>query len=80
MLERETAFFEAHETELREKYLGKRVVIYQGQIIGVYDSDMEAFEETSKTITPGSFMIKYIPEAPEETNYRFLNVSFDYAQ
>jgi hypothetical protein len=80
MLERETAFFEAHETELREKYLGKRVVIYQDRIIGVYDSDMEALEETRKTITPGSFMIKYIPEDPEETNYRFLNINFNYAQ
>ncbi|GHV40716.1 hypothetical protein AGMMS49546_15160 [Spirochaetia bacterium] len=79
MLEKETLFFEAHEAELREKYLGKRVVIYQDKILGVYDSDREALNETSKTMSPGSFMIKYIPENPEETNYRFLNINFNYA-
>ncbi|MDR1894624.1 MAG: hypothetical protein LBQ61_08075 [Spirochaetales bacterium] len=80
MLEKETVFFEAHEAELREKYLGKRVVIYQDKILGVYDSYREALDETSKTMNPGSFMIKYIPEDPEETNYRFLNINFNHAR
>ncbi|GHT89262.1 hypothetical protein FACS1894137_18210 [Spirochaetia bacterium] len=80
MLEKETVFFEAHEAELREKYLGKRVVICEDKILGIYGSDREALDETCKTMKPGSFMIKYIPENPEETNYRFLNINFNHAQ
>jgi hypothetical protein len=66
MLEKETAFYEAHREELRSKYHGKRVVIAGDQVLGIYETDHEAYEETVKTVTPGQFMIKYIPEDPAE--------------
>ncbi|MDR1933656.1 MAG: hypothetical protein LBQ57_12640 [Spirochaetales bacterium] len=64
--EEEQAFYEANRTELRSKYAGKRVVIVKDQILGVYDSDREAMQETAKTRPRGSFMVKYIPVDPQK--------------
>jgi len=38
-LDKEQAFYEANKDELRSKYSGKRVVIANNKILGVYDSD-----------------------------------------
>jgi hypothetical protein len=76
-LEKEQAFYEAHRTELRSKYLGKRVVIVDNQILGIYDSDREAFDETSKTIKAGTFMIKYIPVDPEDEVIHIYSPQFN---
>ena len=65
-LEKEQAFYEANRAELRSKYAGKRVVIASNKILGVYDSDREALQETTKTMPRGSFMVKYIPENPKK--------------
>ena len=64
--EKEQAFYEANRAELRSKYAGKRVVIVSDKVLGVYDSDREAMQETSKTIPRGSFMVKYIPLDPQK--------------
>ena len=65
-LEKEHAFYMANRTELRSKYAGKRVVIANSKILGVYDSDREAMQETAKTLPRGSFMVKYIPVNPKK--------------
>jgi hypothetical protein len=66
MLEKETAYYEANKVELRQKYAGKRVVIADDQVLGVFNSDREAYDETLKTRVRKSFMIKYIPVNPED--------------
>ena len=72
MFEVENKFYEENRDILREKYLGKRVVIVNDQILGVYDSDSEAIAETSKTMELGTFCIKYIPVDPAEEHHRLL--------
>jgi len=47
-LEKEQAFYEANRADLRSKYAGKRIVIVSNKVIGVYDSDRDAMQETSK--------------------------------
>jgi hypothetical protein len=64
MLEKETAFYESHKAELRQKYVGKRVVIADDKILGIYETDREAIDETEKTRQPETYMVKYIPENP----------------
>jgi hypothetical protein len=73
-LEKEQAFYEANRTELRSKYAGKRVVIANNKILGIYDSDREAIQETAKTLPRGSFMVKYIPENPQKEIIRLSPV------
>jgi hypothetical protein len=65
-LEKEQAFYKANKAELRSKYAGKRVVIADDKVLGVYDSDREAIRETVKTMPRGSFMVKYIPLDPKK--------------
>ena len=70
--EREQAFYEENRMELCKKYAGKRVVIVSDKILGVYDSDKEAMQETAKTLPRGSFMVKYIPLDPKKEVIRLL--------
>ena len=60
-LEKEFEYYQEHMTEIREKYLGKRVVIVGSQIIAAYDGIEEAYTETVKTYKPGTFMIYPVP-------------------
>jgi hypothetical protein len=77
MLEKERAFYKAHREELRSKYLGKRVVIADDQVLGVYDTDREALQETIKTRIRGSFMVKFIPADPKKETIRFSSNRMD---
>jgi hypothetical protein len=61
MLEREFEFYENNKSEIRQKYLGKRIVIVGEEIIAAYDDFEEALFETSKTHTLGTFMIHNVP-------------------
>ena len=60
-LEREFDYYQKNMTEIREKYLGKEVVIVGEQIIAAYDDIEEAYMETVKTYKPGTFMIYPVP-------------------
>jgi len=73
MFEAENKFYEENRETFREKYLGKRVVIVKDKILGAYDTDSEAINETSKTMEMGTFCIKYIPVNPEEEYHRLLS-------
>jgi hypothetical protein len=72
MFEEENSFYEENRETLREKYLGKRVVIVKDKILGVYDTDSEAVTETSKTMELGTFCVKHIPVDPAEEYHRLL--------
>jgi len=72
MFEAENQFYEENREALREKYLGKRVVIVKDKILGVYDSDSEAIAETTKTLELGTFCIKHVPVDPSEEYHRLL--------
>jgi hypothetical protein len=61
MLEKEFEFYENNKSEIRQKYLGKRIVIVGEEIIAAYDDFEEALFETSKTHTLGTFMIHDVP-------------------
>lgn len=61
MFEKENKFYMENRESLREKYLGKTIVIVENSIIGVYDNIGEAYKETLKTRNPGSFCLKNIP-------------------
>jgi hypothetical protein len=61
MLEKEFEFYENNKSEIRERHLGKQIVIVGDQIIGVYNDIDKAYQETIKTYTPGTFMIHDVP-------------------
>jgi hypothetical protein len=58
MLDQEFKYFTEHKAELFAQYPGKFIAIVGNDIVGVYDSENEAFIETSKTHALGTFLIK----------------------
>ena len=74
MFEKEEFFFDENFDNIREKYLGKYVVISENEIIGAFDSDEQAFAGAIEAkCTIGEFMIKHITENKENQVQRFSN-------
>jgi len=65
-LEKEYDFYKKNMSVIREKYLGKRVVIIGEEIIASYDDFEEAYKETAKLYEPGTFMIYPVPVNVED--------------
>jgi hypothetical protein len=57
MFELEQAFYEAHKSEFREKYLNKWLVIANDSLFGVFDTPKEAFAAAGQHYKPGEFML-----------------------
>ena len=57
-LGKEFQYYIDHQGELVEKYRGKVIVIKDENVIGVYDSDMEAIEKTSEKYEIGTFLVQ----------------------
>ena len=58
MLEREYQYFISHHEELFSKYPNKFLVIKGEEVIGVHNSNLEAYNETVKTEKLGTFLIQ----------------------
>jgi len=67
MLDKEFKFYLKEHEELVKKYEGKFVVIKGENVIGVYDSEKEAYEETIKDNKLGTFLIQLC--LPGEKNH-----------
>ena len=64
MYNEELSFFIENQDALVVKYPGKVLAIKGKEIIGVFDSALDAYLETQKTYTPGSFMIQPCEPGP----------------
>lgn len=67
MLEKEFEYYIAHQAELVQKYNGKILVIKDQKVIGVFENELEAINETSKTHQVGTFLVHKCE--PGEQNY-----------
>lgn len=57
-LQEEYEYYLANKSELDEKYPNKFLAIKGHQVIGVFDSDLEAVKRTSETHEMGTFLIQ----------------------
>ena len=57
-LEEEFKYYLDHQKELVEKYNGKFVVIKNHEVIGAFDSEIEAIDKTSKEHELGTFLVQ----------------------
>ncbi|MHB8779811.1 MAG: hypothetical protein ACYC55_00295 [Candidatus Geothermincolia bacterium] len=64
-LEREFQYYLEHQEELAQAYDGKFVVIKGETILGVYDSQDEAINETTKTEALGTFLVQKVSTGEE---------------
>lgn len=58
MLKEEFEYYLSHQNELLKKYAGKYLVIKNKSVIGVYDSEIDAYTETVKNEEAGTFLIQ----------------------
>ena len=57
-LEKEFQYFLDHQDELARQYGGEFLIIKNQRVIGVYDTEVEAFTETQKQHELGTFLIQ----------------------
>lgn len=57
-LKSEFIYYLQHQDELVEKYNGKFVVIKNQQVIGAYESELDAVEKTSEHHELGTFLVQ----------------------
>lgn len=65
MFQVEMQFFIEHQDDLVEKYNGQVLVIQGQQILGAYQTALEAYLETQKTHPLGTFMLQPCAPGPE---------------
>lgn len=71
MLRDEFQYFLAHQDELVQKYRGKVLVIKNQQVIGVYDSDADAYYAAKAEHELGTFLIQRCDPGPEAYTQSF---------
>ena len=57
-LEKELQFFKKNQLDLLKDYKGKFLVIKDEKVVGVYDSEAQAYTEAQKQFELGTFLIQ----------------------
>jgi len=70
-LEKEFDFFLEHQAELVKEYNGKYIVIKDQKILGAYDDQLEAVEETLKVHALGTFIVQLCTPGSEAYSLTF---------
>ncbi len=70
-LKREFDYFLSHKDELLKQYENKYIVIKAEKVIGVYDSEIEAYEKAQKENELGTFLIQLVSKDENTYNQTF---------
>lgn len=70
-LQSEFTYYRAHQAEIAAEYDGKFVVIKGNEVIGSFDSELEAVTETQKAHPLGSFLVQRVTKGPEGYSQAF---------
>jgi hypothetical protein len=71
MLDKEFKYYIDHQEELVKKYNGKYIVIENNNILGDYNSEAEAYNETLKSHKLGTFLIQHCLPGKESHTVTF---------
>jgi len=58
MLEKEFKYYKDNQEELVKKYNGKFITIIGDKVIGIFDTELQAYTETKKNHKVGTFLIQ----------------------
>ena len=67
MLDAEFQYFKDHQDELVAKYNGKFIAIVGGEVVGVFNTELEAYLTLKKDHEVGTFLIQHC--LPGTTSY-----------
>jgi len=65
MFEQELAFFIANQADFVRDHDGKVLVIRGSELVGVYDTALEAYLKAQERFEPGTFMVQPCSPGPE---------------
>jgi hypothetical protein len=66
-LKKEFEFYIANQADLVQKFNGRVIVIKDGQVLGDYENELQAVNETQKKHKLGTFLVQ--PVSPGNTGY-----------
>ena len=70
-LEKEFNYYIENQNKLLKRYNNKYIVIKNKKVIGVYDSEAEAVQETSKNEPLGTFLVQKCTPSKESYNQTY---------
>jgi hypothetical protein len=73
LLKKEFEYYIANQQELVQEYVGKFIVIKNQKVIGVYDTQIEAYETTKKDHELGTFLIQCVEAGKENYTQTFYS-------
>lgn len=76
LLKAEFQYFIDHQKELVKKYEGKVLVIKDNQVIGAYETELQALTETCKTHEMGTFLIQKCDRGEDAYTAHFYSPCF----
>lgn len=78
MLEKEFKFYLDNQAEFVEKYDGKVVVIKDQTVVGVYETEIEAYSDSINKFEKGSFLIQQVASGKDNYSQTYYSrrVSF----
>lgn len=72
-LKKEFEFYKENQTALVGKHKGKFIVIRDQEVRGVYDTEIEAYQEAQKEYELGSFLIQKAEEGQGNYSQTFYS-------
>lgn len=76
MFEKELEYFIANQEQLVNAHRGKVLVIKDQEILGVYDTDLEAYLKTQQEHPLGTFMIQPCTPGPDAYTVTISSLNF----
>jgi hypothetical protein len=70
-LEKEYRYYLDHLPEMVGRFEGKVVVIKDQEVLGIFESDLEALAETQQRHSPGTFLVHRVHRKDGETRQIF---------
>ena len=64
-------YYLSHQKELVAKYAGKYIVIHECEVVGDFDDELKAIEESSKKYELGSFIVQKCEPGNQEYTQTF---------
>jgi len=70
-LVKEFQFYIDHQADLVKRHNGKYVVIVENEVIGIYDDELTAFNETRKEHEMGFFLVQKVEPGKDSYTQTF---------
>ena len=70
-LREEFEYYKANQAELVKKHNGKFIVITNKSVVGVYDTEEEAYKDSVEKYKPGEFLIQKVSPGTKDYTATF---------